>query len=442
MFSNGAVRKSSAGASAQAPDDGSGQRTESAVKTLADRVLQWVLKRGVLFGLTQMPMLALTVGFIFKWTTYPLAMTFTVLPATFMLPAWILYRRRVSSDPDEPANRFPRLLLWALFPIVVFDLARIPMHFALGNVFWGTWFDFGNSLTGQPPAHWSSLTAGTVLHITQGYVLALGYYVLFPRRSLLTALAYLFVGLSAFYSWLFPTYVILGPTPFKWYFVIWWAHFWFALAAWAVPRLDTAKLRARLRRPTIAWSAAGGAVIIAVATFSFVFWRVGTWQFPKQNTTDANGFAHLALTPSGRPVMVPATAPGEAEYRMTFRLGPRDYTNFEGAKENIGASNLKITGAIDRRGTPIAFCSDTVPALPPAAKLATPATFASLLHHLDYTQIPVTCSGPTTSLRSLKGASRTRAVALRWTATATLDADRDKASKSFSGVHVTRVVAR
>jgi hypothetical protein len=441
MFpSNPIASHASAVLPAQASDDVARHRREGAA-ILTGRVRQWVLKRGVLYGLTQTPMLALLVGFIFKWTTYPLAMTFTVLPTTFLLPAWILYRRRVSSDREEPANRFPRLLLWALFPIVVFDLARIPMHFALGNVFWGTWFDFGNSLTGQPPAHWSSLTAGTLLHITQGYVLALGYYVLFPRRSLLTALAYLFVGLSAFYSWLFPQYVILGPTPFKWYFVIWWAHFWFALAAWAVPRLDTVKLRARLRRPTIAWSAAGGAVLIAVATFSFVFWRVGTWEFPKQNTTDANGFAHLALAPTGHPVMVPATAPGEAEYRMTFRLGPRDYTNFEGAKENLGAKELKITGAIDRRGTPIAFCSDTVAALPPAAALATPTTFASLLRHDEYTQIPVTCSGPTTFLRSLGGASASRNVAVRWTASATLDADRDSTSKSFGGTRVTSLIA-
>ena len=131
----------------------------------------------------------------------------------FLLPTWILYRRRVSSDPDEPANQFPRLALWALFPVIAFDLARIPMHYALGNVFWGTWFDFGSSLTGQPPSHWSSLLAGTFLHIFQGYVLALGYYILFRRASLLSALGYLFVFLSVIYSWQFPRYVILGPTP-------------------------------------------------------------------------------------------------------------------------------------------------------------------------------------------------------------------------------------
>ena len=76
-------------------------------------------------------------GFAFKWISYPVATTLFVLPTVILLPTWILYRRRVSSDPDEPANRFGRLSLWATFPIIVFDLARIPTHYAFGNVFWG-----------------------------------------------------------------------------------------------------------------------------------------------------------------------------------------------------------------------------------------------------------------------------------------------------------------
>jgi len=99
-----------------------------AVNTVTARLRVWFLQRGVLYGLTQTPMIALIVGFIFKWTTYPLATTFTVLPCLMLLPVWILYRRRVSSDPDEPSNRFPQLALWALFPVIAFDLARIPMH--------------------------------------------------------------------------------------------------------------------------------------------------------------------------------------------------------------------------------------------------------------------------------------------------------------------------
>ena len=397
------------------------------------RFRRWILQRGVLYGLTQAPMIALTAGFIFKWISYPVATVFIVLPTAILLPTWILYRRRVSSDPDEPANQFPRLALWAVFPVIAFDLARIPMHYAFGNVFWGTWFDFGSSLTGQAPSHWSSLLAGTFLHIFQGYVLALGYYILFRRASLLSALGYLFVLLSVIYSWQFPRYVILGPTPFQWYFVLWWAHLWFALTAWAVPRLDTARLRERLQRPTAAGTAAIAAIALAAAPFGFVFWRAGTWQFPRQDATDFAAFKHLALAPSPGIVVTAADTSGVAEYRMTFRLGPRDYQNFAGAAENLGAGTLRITGDITGPDGPIAFCADTIPLLPSASALATPATFAADLKQMDFTSIPVTCVGPAASLAALHVGSAAAEVHLRWTATATVDADRDSAPKSFAG---------
>jgi len=396
----------------------------------------------VLYGLTQAPMIALMVGFIFKWTTYPLVTVFVVLPTVILLPVWILYRRRVSDDPDEPANRFARIALSAVFPVIVFDLARIPMHYALGNVFWGTWFDFGNSLTGQPPSHWSSLAAGTLLHIFQGYVLALGYYILFRRATLLSALLYLFVGLSALYSWQFPRYVILGPTPLRWYFVIWWAHLWFALTAWAAPRLDTAGLRARLRHPGAAPAAVGVAVILAAVPFGFVFWRAGSWQFPRQNATDARAFTHVGLRPGQGVFVADRDTAGEAVYRMTFRLGPRDYKNFMGTAENLGAARLRITGDVTDNHRPIAFCAGTVPALPPATAVATPATFASDVRQMDYTTIRVTCVGPATALTALSKAPAAGLLEVRWTATATLDADRDSAPKSFGGNQAETLIHR
>lgn len=410
-----------------------GQYSEA--QGVVGRLRLWFLQRGVLYGLTQGPMIALMVGFIFKWTTYPQATAFIVLPTVILLPVWILYRRRVSTDPDEPANRFARIALWAVFPIIVFDIARIPMFYALGNVFWGTWFDFGNSLTGQPPAHWSSLAAGTLLHIFQGYVLALGYYILFRRVTLVNALGYLFVLLSAIYSWQFPTYVILGPTPFKWYFVIWWAHFWFALAGWAVPRIDTARLRSGLRRPAAAWVAAGATAIVAIATFGFVFWRVNNWQFPRQNATDVTAFQRVALSPGPGLVIADPDSAGEAVYTTTFRLGPRDYKNFMGTAENLGATTLLITGDVRDNHAPIAFCAATVALLPTAASLATPATFAPDVKRMDYTTIPVTCVGPATALSTMRGSPATGLLDMRWKATATLDADRDSTLKSFGGTH-------
>jgi hypothetical protein len=428
-------------ASRSEPAPQRGGRDNSPASTTT-RLRRWFLQRGVLFVLTQTPMIALMVGFIFKWISYPLATVFFVLPTVILLPAWILYRRRVSSDLDEPANQFPRLALWAVFPVIAFDLARIPMHYALGNVFWGTWFDFGSSLTGQPPSHWPSLLAGTFLHIFQGYVLALGYYILFRRASLLSALGYLFVLLSVIYSWQFPRYVILGPTPFKWYFVIWWAHLWFALTAWAVPRLDTARLRERLHHPAFAWTAGVVAVALAAAPFSFVFWRVDTWQFPRQDATDSGAFTHLALAPNPGIVVMAADTFGEAVYRMTFRLGPRDYKNFMGTAENLGAGTLRITGDITDPDGPIAFCADTIPTLPSAAALATPATFAADVRQMDFTNIPVTCVGPAASLAALVKGPTAAGVQLRWTATVTMDADRDSAPKSFAGSQAASLAER
>lgn len=411
---------------------GQGGRRDTSPSSITAQLRRWFLQRGVLYGLTQTPMIALVVGFVFKWISYPVATVFFVLPTVILLPVWIIYRRRVSSDPDEPANRFGRLALWAVFPVIAFDLARIPMHYALGNVFWGTWFDFGSSLTGQPPSHWTSLAAGTFLHIFQGYVLALGYYILFRRVRLLSALAYLFVFLSVIYSWQFPRYVILGPTPFNWYFVIWWAHFWFAVTAWAVPRLDRPGLRDWLRRPVAASAAAVTVLALAAVPFGFVFWRVDTWQFPRQDATDSRAFAHLTLAANPGIAVTAADSSSEVQYLMTFRFGPRDYKNFMGAKENLGAGTLRITGDITDPDGPIAFCADTVPMLPSAAALATPITFAADVKRMDYTRIQVTCVGPV-ALAPLQKGSAVGVVRLRWTATATVDADRDTAAKSFAG---------
>jgi len=81
-----------------------------AVNTVTARLRVWFLQRGVLYGLTQTPMIALIVGFIFKWTTYPLATTFTVLPCLMLLPVWILYRRRSPVTLTSPRTGSPSWL--------------------------------------------------------------------------------------------------------------------------------------------------------------------------------------------------------------------------------------------------------------------------------------------------------------------------------------------
>jgi hypothetical protein len=73
----------------------------------------------------------------------------------------------------------------------MFSIIRIPAHFLFGTVFWQLWYGFGAQLTGQPPGRLSSLAAGMVLYSIQGLGLAMSYYVLFTRHSLLNAVLYM-----------------------------------------------------------------------------------------------------------------------------------------------------------------------------------------------------------------------------------------------------------
>jgi hypothetical protein len=256
---------------------------------------------------------------------------------------------------------------------------------------------------------------------------------LFRRASLASALGYLFVMLAAAYSWLFPRYVVLGPTPLRWHFVSWWAHLWFALAAWAVPRLDTAGLRTWLHERSRSWATAAVATAVAVTTFGFVVWRVDTWQFPRQDTTDRHAFAAVELRPDVAPIVASVNASGEADYAITFQLGPRDYSDYSGTQENLGVASVKIVGDLDADDTVIAACSDTVSGLPGAASIATPATFRSVVKRQDDTVLEVNCIGPAALLPALASTPANNQVEIVWTATAKFQADRDSGEKAFGG---------
>jgi hypothetical protein len=174
----------------------------------------------------------------------------------------------------------------------------------------------------------------------------------------------------------------------------------------------------------------------------FVFWLVDTWQFPRQDATDSAAFTHLKLAPNPRVVVTAADTSGEAEYWMTFRLGPRGYNNFVGTAENLGAGALRITGDIADSHGPIAFCAYTIPNLPSASALATPFTFAADVKRMDYTRIGVSCVGPAALLAGLRKGSPAGELHLRWTATARVDADPDTAAKSFAGSQTARLAGR
>lgn len=407
---------------------------------------EWIVKRGVLYGLTQTPMLALMVGSFFRWTDYGTATAFTVIVAFVALPIWVIVRRNRSDDPDEPVHHLPRYALWALIPYVVYNISRVPMHYSLGVVFWDHWYDFGSELTGNPVDQWASLIPGTFLHSLQGYVLALGFFILFKRHSLLNALAYVWVFLSAIYTWTFPTYVLVDfqPPP-KWYFLVWWAHFWMALAAWYVPKVVG-------RRGPRRMSALARAALLTIAALlyiypvAFVFARVATWQFPYQRELDANLFREAQLRLAGGVAVAEsrtlggaraATAPGgeapsEARYRFTLRFGPRSYKDYIKATKALDAGPVRVSGRLFRPdGTVLAWCSSYTTMLETPNTITSPALYFPTLKRMEYTSIPVDCSGPVD--RSVVSGGGT--VDLAWTARVKLRGDREVQDRTFGGRH-------
>src|SRR5204863_140405 len=82
------------------------------------------------------------------------------------------------TDPDEPVHHLHKYALYALAPYVVYGLAREVGYYVVHVPFWSTWYSFGNRLTGQPVNQYPSLISGTILHSLQGYVLALGFYLI------------------------------------------------------------------------------------------------------------------------------------------------------------------------------------------------------------------------------------------------------------------------
>ena len=84
-----------------------------------------------------------------------------IMLAFLATPAWVAWRRSVSTDPTEPAFQLHRYALYALFPYVVFSVVRIPMFYVFDAVYWAPWQTFGFGSTGNPVGFWPSLIAGS-----------------------------------------------------------------------------------------------------------------------------------------------------------------------------------------------------------------------------------------------------------------------------------------
>jgi hypothetical protein len=390
---------------------------------------EWVVKRGVLFALIETPIISLFVGMFFRYTTYPIATVFSVLLAFAILPVWILIRKNQSTDPDEPVHHLHRYALYALVPYVVYNISRVPMHYIFNIVFWDHWYDFGSEFTGQPVDQWSSLLPGTVLHSLQGYVLALGYFILFQRHSLFNALLYIFMYLSALYSFQFPVYVLVDwqPPP-KWFFVVWWAHFWMAIAAWLMPRLRAGERWGRLSYATRA-VVLPVLALVYVSPFAFVFWRAATWQFPLQRAIDQAVFDRPNLVTMGAGPTLTATGE-EARYKFSLRFGPRSFRDYINAIKALDAGPVSVTGRLLSDGGVIAWCSGYVAELETPNKILIPAAYFPTLRRMEFTDIPVECVGPSEAAARLRSEAEVQA---RWTAKVTLIGDREREEREYRG---------
>jgi hypothetical protein len=389
---------------------------------------EWIVKRGVLYVLAQTPMIAMLLGFYWRVLTLPVAFLVTVVPAFVLLPAWVALRKNRSTDPAEPVHHLHKYALYALAPYVVYGLAREAGYYLVHVPFWSTWYSFGNTLTGQPVNQYPSLISGTILHSLQGYVLALGFYILYRRHSLFNALIYVWIFLSTIYSWIYPLFFV-APYPVKFYFFAWWAHFWMAITAWYVPRkLYNPALWSHLRTSSAKAAAASLIVVLYVFPFAWVYWQAATWQFPTQHLIDQTAFARAKMTLQNGPALIQQRQ--EAHYQFVLRLGSRSYTDYTGLARDLDIGPITVTGHLLRHGTIVAWCSTYIPSLESPNRITKPALYLPAVRKMNYSDFTADCLGPprtTTALR--KGDT----VELHWTANANLIADRESQLHAFSG---------
>src|SRR6266702_1646869 len=82
---------------------------------------QWLLERGVLAVLIGTPIVAIIGGIFYRVMPYPFLLC-AVLAAFVILPIWTTWRRRVSTNPAEPAHHLNKYALWALPAAAMFSV--------------------------------------------------------------------------------------------------------------------------------------------------------------------------------------------------------------------------------------------------------------------------------------------------------------------------------
>ncbi len=389
---------------------------------------EWIQKRGVLYALTQTPILALLVGFFLKLAPYPVMM-FAVLFSFLSLPIWISYRKRVSNDPDEPVHHLHKYALWALVPFTLFSLVRIPTHYLFGMAYWHPWYDFGSALTGQPGNQFGSLLPGAALYSLQGYSLTLGFYILFRSHSLLNAFLYICVFDTSIYSFIFPAFARVGmPSPPRWHAVAWAAHAAMATATWAMPKFWEGSW------PKLGMGSRGLSLFIVSLVvgvpYAFPFFRAIVWQFPLQHRIDQATFDRPNLIQLGEQPKL-AKVGQDAEYSFQLSFGPRIYKNYVGRMRTLDAKDFQVKGRIKHLGQTIAWCRAYHPGIPGQTRSEENArSYFEELHKSDRVNLPITCIGPKEFAHDR--ISNNHLYTLEWEATVHLIGDREEAVRSYA----------
>jgi hypothetical protein len=400
---------------------------------LLESLKQWLLKRGLLFLLLETPIIAVIGGLFLQLAPYSLAIVLVLLSFA-LLPIWISYRRQVSDDPDEPVFHLHKYAMYSVLPMSMFTVARIPSNPLFGMIYWHPWYDFGAALTGLPKDQYTSLLVGSILYSIQGYSLAMGYYVLFRRHTLINAILYLDVFISSIYSYVFPAYSRVGlATSVLWQAVVWWGHLWMALTAWYVPRFcghTWPKLPNRARTASIL--AIG---LIVLMPYGYVLWRATYWQFPYQKTIDTATFDRSDLMVlEDEPTMI--ITRDDTQYEYHLRFGPRSYSNYYRAIRVLDAGPVQVTGRLTYLDQPIAWCSTYIGRLDTANQIKRPLDFPSALERTEYSSIPVRCIGPSGRAAEMEQGTP---LVLTWTARVNLIGDREQVEREFEGEHRVRL---
>lgn len=383
-------------------------------------LLDWVLKRGVLFVLLLSPVGALMLG-LFR--IVPNRLGYVVLLLSFLaLPIWITWRRSRSDDPDEPVHHLHRYALYSLFPYVVFSVVRIPTFYLFDFSYWAPWYTFGHGSTGEPAGFYSSLLPGAALYSLQGHALSMGFYTLFKRHNLLNATLYFGVFISALYSFVFPVFLLAGSKPGGPFHVVnFWAHTWMGVTAAFMP-VFFQRVWPRLRATGRAFATAG-LVAVWLSAYAFAFGQATFWQFDRERVLEEAAFAKITVEPTGSSVRTAAA--DETRYSVTMRLGPRRYVTYAHVHKAVGVDRIHVDGRLVRDGVTVASCTADVGALPGMRHVRDPEKYFPALAQLDHTTIPVACKGTPEAAAG--------SVTFEWTARMVLHGERETRPRDFAG---------